>query len=344
MPVKMRGSSFEATVHYKGDRHRKSFPTKIQAEAWELHTKADLKQGKIIQEGNGGSNHESGPKDLLELLDITHKAVWRGKNSESTSLLNANKCINTIGVDMHPSKVDRTVIDNMIFKFEAEGIAPATINRRLSALSRMLTYAFECDFLVKVPKFQRKPEPDHHVRYFTEAEEAELLACFKFLGNHDMVDLCMLAIDTGMRLGEIRRLAPQYVSHQDNLITIHESKSGKVRYIPMTKRVATLLASREMALEDRTTPFWKGWTNSKIHHIWNHGRSHMNMMGDPQFVSHTMRHTFCSRLVQRGVDIVSVCQLAGHSSITMTMRYSHLKPDNLADAIKALEPPKQLRA
>ena len=53
---------------------------------------------------------------------------------------------------------------------------------------------------------------------------------------------------------------------------------------------------------------------------------------------HTMRHTFCSRLVQRGVDLGSVRQLAGHSSITVTMRYTHLSDRSLETAISALEP------
>ena len=54
---------------------------------------------------------------------------------------------------------------------------------------------------------------------------------------------------------------------------------------------------------------------------------------------HTMRHTFCSRLVSNGVDIrtVTVKELAGHSSIATTMRYAHLADKSLAAAIRALE-------
>lgn len=337
MSVRPRGESYEATVHFKGERYRKTFPTKLQAESWELQTKADLKQGKILTQGNAGDNHESGPRNLKDLLDMTARKYWSSAKAGTTAIFNASSCIEFLGRDLHPSRVDSIAIDNLIFHFEQQGLAPATINRRLSALSRMLTFAYDRRFITHVPKIERKKEPEHRVRFITEDEEAELLAYYKFIGNYDMVDLIMLGVDTGMRLGEIRRLAPRYVDYNTGLITIHESKSNKPRYIPMTKRVATLLTRRGEALEDRSVPYWAGWTNSKIRHLWQHGKSHLKMMDDAQFVPHTMRHTFCSRLVQRGVDILSVKELAGHSSVTVTMRYSHLKPDNLVAAIRALE-------
>src|SRR5215469_11894435 len=48
---------------------------------------------------------------------------------------------------------------------------------------------------------------------------------------------------------------------------------------------------------------------------------------------HTLRHTFASRLVDRGVDIVTVQQLLGHSSITVTMRYTHTNLDSKRTAV-----------
>ena len=55
---------------------------------------------------------------------------------------------------------------------------------------------------------------------------------------------------------------------------------------------------------------------------------------------HTLRHTFATRLVLSGVDIVTVSKLLGHSSITMTMRYSHTTPEALKSAVSALDKPK----
>ena len=52
---------------------------------------------------------------------------------------------------------------------------------------------------------------------------------------------------------------------------------------------------------------------------------------------HTLRHTFASRLVNRGVDIVTVKELLGHSSVTVTMRYTHTNLDSKHAAVARLE-------
>lgn len=51
---------------------------------------------------------------------------------------------------------------------------------------------------------------------------------------------------------------------------------------------------------------------------------------------HTLRHTFASRLVERGVDIVTVQQLLGHSTVTVTMRYTHTNIDSKRSAVSKL--------
>jgi integrase len=52
---------------------------------------------------------------------------------------------------------------------------------------------------------------------------------------------------------------------------------------------------------------------------------------------HALRHTFASHLVMRGAPIKAVQELMGHSTIEMTMRYSHLSPDVRRDAVALLD-------
>jgi hypothetical protein len=52
---------------------------------------------------------------------------------------------------------------------------------------------------------------------------------------------------------------------------------------------------------------------------------------------HALRHTFCSQLVQRSVPLPAVQALLGHSDLRMTLRYSHLAPSTLRDAVAVLE-------
>ena len=55
------------------------------------------------------------------------------------------------------------------------------------------------------------------------------------------------------------------------------------------------------------------------------------------FKFHDLRHTFASHLVMSGADLTTIKELLGHSSIVMTMRYSHLDRANIRDAVALLE-------
>ena len=55
------------------------------------------------------------------------------------------------------------------------------------------------------------------------------------------------------------------------------------------------------------------------------------------FKFHDLRHCFCTKLAQRGVDIYKIAKLAGHEDIRMTQRYSHHCPESLRDGVEILE-------
>lgn len=333
MPVVARGSSYQATVHHKGQRHRKSFRSKAEAEAWEAQVRAALLRGETIAEKEVAV--KSGPQNLLDLFEITYQRYWKGAKSEKSSRINALKCVEALGPNLSPAAVNEQRIDEMIFVFEKEGLADGTINRRLSALSKMLTFAAERGYIVRKPKIERKKEPQHRIRYITPEEEEKLIGYLTLIEKPDMVDIIKVAIDTGMRMGEILKMRKRDLS--EGLISLWETKSNKPRSIPLTSRVREVLTRRARWTSDDNEKLFKGWTHSRVNHYWDIARRHMGLMTDPQFVPHAMRHTFCSRLVQRGVDITTISKLAGHSSVVVTMRYAHLSPDNLLNAIKILE-------
>lgn len=331
MPVTARGNSYQATIHHQGKRYRKLFRSRSEAEAWELEAKAAILRGEPILEQD--SKTKGTPETLKQLLELTRKRFWAGRPGERPAVLNATKCIEILGENLTPAAVTEQRIDEMVFKFEAEGLSDSTINRRLSALSKMMTFASDRGYIARKPKIERKKEPQHRIRYITPEEEAELLAYFDHIGQPDMKDFVTVGIDTGMRLSEILRIEGRDVDN--GMVSIWRTKNSKSRSIPLTTRCLKLLAARKSS--NTAGQLFEGMTAPKVHHYWNLARRHLGLARDPQFVPHVMRHTFCSRLVQRGVDIVSVSKLAGHSSIVVTMRYAHLAPDNLANAIKKLE-------
>ena len=79
-------------------------------------------------------------------------------------------------------------------------------------------------------------------------------------------------------------------------------------------------------------------TYAQCRHAWDLMRKALNVdPDDTGFVWHGCRHTFCSRLVQRGVNLAVVKELARHKDIKTTLMYAHLDPSNLRDAILCLD-------
>ncbi len=60
-------------------------------------------------------------------------------------------------------------------------------------------------------------------------------------------------------------------------------------------------------------------------------------MGAGHFKFHDLRHTFATRLAQKGVDIYKIAKLLGHEDIRMTQRYAHHCPESLRDGVEILE-------
>lgn len=334
MPVTRRGSTYQATVHHGGKRWRQSFKTASEAEVWLAEAKVSILKGEQPPSAKGGQ--KMAPKTLRELYTSTYKKFWADSKSPGTSSSNAQACIDVLGEHTAPSAVDIHAIDALIEVFEGENISNSTINRRLSALSRMLTHAGEQGWIGRVPKIPKKKEPINRIRYLTVDEEDELLAYFKFIARPEMVDIITLAVDTGMRRGELMKLQSNHFDLMERLIKLPGEicKSGKPRDIPMTTRVYEILKARRGVAGAKII---EGITSDILRHQWDRGRHHLGLLDDKQFVFHALRHTFCSRLVQRGIPIQVVSELAGHGNIHMTMRYAHLCPKNLRSAISVLD-------
>ena len=60
-------------------------------------------------------------------------------------------------------------------------------------------------------------------------------------------------------------------------------------------------------------------------------------LGLSEFTFHSLRHTYASWLVQRGVGLKEIKELLGHESIKTTEIYAHLSPENLRSAVSVLD-------
>lgn len=211
--------------------------------------------------------------------------------------------------------------------------APATVNRYLSALRRILMLACQEHKISHHPmrglKFLPEPQKD---RFFSNEELRHLQQSLP----PEEWRMAAFALGTGMRLGEQLGLKWSVIDWESKTATIPLSKSGKVRRVPLSDEVLAIL--RDSFSEspyvfphphDPLRPADVRETSKRFH-------DRLTQAGITGASWHVLRHSFASRLLQAGTDIVTVSKLLGHSTITTTMRYAHHAKGALANAVNVV--------
>ena len=169
-------------------------------------------------------------------------------------------------------------------------------------------------------------------RYLTQDEESRLLAA---LPEGVKRDAAMFLLDTGARVNEALTLTWEDLAHHQDFarVTFYRTKNGRARTVPLTARAADCL--RRARAEGRSRPFPVAY-----HAMWvafDKARKAAALGGSEALVVHSLRHTCASRLVQRGAALHLVKDWLGHSSLDLTLRYSHLATDALNPLAGLLE-------
>ena len=155
-------------------------------------------------------------------------------------------------------------------------------------------------------------------------------------------DFIRLALNTGMRRGEMLNLEWARVDFSANLIHLAgiNTKSGKRRSIPLNQTARTALIRRAAfrASHCPASP-WVFCTKegARIASVRRSFDTACRRAGIKDFHVHDLRHTCAAHLVSAGVALAVVRDLLGHASITMTERYAHLAPENIRTAVAVLD-------
>ncbi len=231
-------------------------------------------------------------------------------------------------------------------------VRPATVNRQLAILRGLLRLAKKRRYLTEVPEFDMAKEPEGRLRFLSEDEATRLLAaCEEASSDRRMISqrspylfaIVTIALNTGMRKGEILGLAWECVDFARGVILLERTKSGRRREVPMNRAVDRVLADlrekQARASDDGVPrgPVFRRTDGSAWGNFRNAFEGACEAAKVFDFRFHDLRHTFGSWLVMRGRPLKEVQELLGHASITMTMRYAHLAPDRLRDAVASLE-------
>jgi integrase len=236
---------------------------------------------------------------------------------------------------LHMEKVKRAMMK--------EKKSPRTIQAVLALARQVWNHARNNDIVkgdwpgrsVKAGRFDNR-----RIRFLTYDECEALIEKLRET-SAQVADMALLSLDTGLRAGEIFSLTWENVNQDAGQIRVVDPKSGRNRTAYMTERVKDMLK----ALDGRQGLVFPSRTGGKIGQISKTVARAIADLGlndgisDPRNKAtfHSLRHTFASRLVANGTDLFTVKELMGHSTLSMTERYSHVANESLQSAVKRME-------
>ena len=143
---------------------------------------------------------------------------------------------------------------------------------------------------------------------------------FNYLVNNNKVNsklkaIIELAIETGMRRGEILKIEKHHLKNKTLEIPI--TKNGTPREIPLTSKALNIL-------HDSSLPF--AMTPNALRLSWSRLKKKGNIK-DLHF--HDLRHEAISRFFEKGLSIPEVALISGHKDVRMLFRYIHLKAEDI---------------
>lgn len=224
-----------------------------------------------------------------------------------------------------------------------KGHNPKGINMIIGVLKRIAIEANRESILEKNPfqflkEMKEMPRPDV---YLTSSEIAKVLEVSK---GHIFYSLFLIAINTGMRRGELAGLCFDRINFDLNLIEISRIRDRNGleertktftsrRFVPMNAVVKSHLMALKESATGNLVFTEKDGKAFDVNHLYRYFRHFLKLAGITNLYRfHDLRHTFASHFMMNGGNIYDLQKILGHTSLDMTQKYAHLAPEHLVQA------------
>jgi integrase len=209
----------------------------------------------------------------------------------------------------------------------------ATFNRVWAAFRAALNYIADARKLDNSAWRRIKPFENvsaARIRWLDEDEARRLVNA----SQGDFKDLVIAGLLTGARYGELTRAT--VADYNGSTLYISDSKSGKPRYVALVTEAQEFFARMVLRRSPNDLLFTnngRSWKRSDQQRPFNEACKAAHIKGAS---FHCLRHSYASRLVNKGVPLAFVADQLGHSNIEMvTKHYGHLQPSHVADVVRA---------
>lgn len=349
MAIYKRGNTWWYEFYFDGQRIRSSTKqsNKRVAEQMEAAKKTQFAKGEVgIQERKKAPTlAEFGPKfeRAIETL-CADKPETITFYKEKLRRLVADRQIAGLRLDA----IDEAVIDGYKQRRTRQKsrykrpLSPASVNRELATLRRMLRLAQEWKMLDRVPRIRMLRGERNRDFVLSHQLQPKYLDA----APEPLKDVAVLILETAVRPGEAADLQwsdvhlNPAVHAKFGYIAIRKGKSPKARRnLSLTARAAEMLKARKTATESAWV--FPGDSSAAAILVTSLDHQHEDVRAalelSAEFVVHSLRHTMLTRLGEAGADAFTIMRIAGHSSVTTSQRYVHPTPEGLERAFERLE-------
>jgi integrase len=349
MSVYKRGDTWWYRFQWQGRLTRNStrVGNKRDAEQIEAAERTRLAKGEvgIKQKPKSPTLAEFAPKFTTAIETIcAEKMATVNFYKEKLRRLLADQKLSSLRLDA----IDEAVIDGykqrrtrQLSRYERP-LSPASVNRELATLRRMLRLAQEWKVLDRVPRIRLLRGEHQRDFVLSHRLEPEYLDA----APQPLRDVAVLILETGVRPGEAVNLKWPDVYLQPAVhaelgyVAIRKGKTKNAkRNLSLTARAAEMLKARK----DAAKSAWvfpgdspdAAILGTSIDHQHDDVRTTLKLPED--FVVHSLRHTMLTRIGEAGADAFTIMRIAGHSSVTVSQRYVHPTPEGMERAFDRLQ-------
>lgn len=242
-------------------------------------------------------------------------------------------------MDFQLSDINAWEIEKWRNKRLTDGVKPATTNRQINTIKGCLSRAVEWGAIDShdLSKVKTLAVDNSKVRYLSKDEETRLRENLQTCNTDFLEVIVILALNTGMRKGELLSLEWNHVNFDNKILTVdfQNAKSGNTRHLPLNTQAFNTLKQWQQETDGLGFVF-KDKNNAQLKdfpYVWG---ALLDEAQITNFRFHDLRHHFASKLVMASVDLNTVRELLGHSDLKMTLRYAHLAPEHKAAAVNLI--------
>ena len=334
-----RRVTWRAEVCVGGRRVSATFDRKSEAAAWAEMVEERLLAG-LDPDGDRPDNPEFGKALRRYLGTVTIRKAENTQAREETAAGHLRRAFSGLRLgEITPARVARYRDDRL------RKVAPGTVQKELAMLSHLFTMAgreWGIDIPNPVAKVSKPRLPSGRTRFLAPAEITALLDACEKSRNSKLRPYVQLMLHTGMRPGEAAGLRWSQIDIDGRIVSLPRTKTVPRRVPLAVPAVEALLAVQPESLwrcDDFV--FLPEDVSRRVlasPSVW-FKRAFVNAVrraGITDFHQHDLRHTAASYLLMSGIDLRTLAEILGHSSMDMVQRYTHLLDSHKIAAVDGL--------